>query len=269
MSSSASIRPLRVTHVGPNATADAEDQVAVEAPLQIRVCDTEVHTVSLTMRTPGDDADLAVGFLFTEGILRHRQDAANVHLADNVAEITLRKGLKLDLKRQERHSYTSSSCGVCGKTSLEALRMDAPPGQRDTLQVSTRFLSGLSLAARERQASFLATGGMHASALFGIDGDHLLIREDVGRHNALDKLIGAAFLAELLPLSSHVLWLSGRISFELVQKAAMAGIHIIVAVGAPSTLAVDLAVEHNMTLIGFLREERFNIYCGAARIRTE
>jgi FdhD protein len=251
------------------------DVLAVEEPLEVRVgCDIEGRrghrAVSITMRTPGHDLELAVGFLFTEGIIQAREQVAGLHSCGggNVARVDLRTGLTVDLSRLQRHFYTSSSCGVCGKASLQAVRVHS----RNHLQegrpvVDSAVIHRLPDVLRSAQSVFNQTGGLHASALFDADGNLLCLREDVGRHNALDKLIGAQFLAGRTPLSESVLLVSGRASFELVQKAAVAGIPILAAVGAPSSLAVRLAREHGLTVIGFLREDRFNVYTGAGRIR--
>jgi FdhD protein len=251
------------------------DVLAVEEPLEIRLgCDVagkRVHrAVSITMRTPGHDRELAVGFLFTEGIIAAREQVAGVVNcgAGNVARVNLRLGDEVDLSRLERHFYATSSCGVCGKASLEAVqvcpRFHCAEGQP---VVDAAVIYRLPAKLRAAQEVFDRTGGLHASALFNVSGDLLCLREDVGRHNALDKLIGAQFLAERTPLSQSVLLVSGRVSFELVQKAAVAGIPILAAIGAPSSLAVDLASKHGLTILGFVREDRFNIYTGNKRIR--
>jgi FdhD protein len=223
------------------------------------------------MRTPGHDAELAVGFLFTEGILVEREQVAGVHRcrAGNVARVELRPGVAVDLTRLERHFYTSSSCGVCGKASLEAVRVQArhrPSADRPAVEAAV--IHRLPEALRAAQTVFDRTGGLHASALFDPRGNLLCLHEDVGRHNALDKLIGAQFLAGRTPLLDSILLVSGRASFELVQKAAVAGIPILAAVGAPSSLAVSLAREHGLTVLGFVRQDRFNIYCGGERLQA-
>jgi len=263
----------------------AEDVLAVEEPLEIRIGYSadgrRVHNpISITMRTPGDDAELAVGFLFTEGIAQNRDqirevrhcgrigtsDRAADHSETNTIRVDLADGVELDIKRLERHFYTTSSCGVCGKSSIDALRTGASPLPTNTISVTRGVLNGLSETLRESQSVFDQTGGLHASALFDAEGVLDIVREDVGRHNALDKVIGRKFLDGRTPLNDRLLLVSGRASFELVQKALMAGIPIMAAVGAPSSLAVELAREFGMTLIGFLREGRFNIYCGEERV---
>src|SRR5262245_52262376 len=257
-------------------SARAEDLLAVEDPLEIKVGvdgdGRRVHRgVSITMRTPGNDHELAVGFLFTEGLIADRQQVAGVRECGggNVVRVDLVPGVAVDLARLERHFYTGSSCGVCGKASLAAVRVE--PHYRPTAGrpfVEAAVIHQLPDALRAAQAVFDRTGGLHASALFDPSGRLRVLREDVGRHNALDKLIGAEFLAGRVPLSDAILLVSGRLSFELVQKAAVAGIPILAAVGAPSSLAVDLAREHGMTVIGFVRADRFNVYAGADRVRV-
>jgi len=251
------------------------DELAVEEPLEIRlglVRDgrREIHVVSITMRTPGDDRELAAGFLFTEGIIAGPDQVAAIHPCRraNVVRVDLRPGVVVDLSRMERHFITTSSCGVCGKVAMEAVRVRCPIRLAEAEPVvAASVISELPALLRAAQANFERTGGLHASALFDRVGNLQAVREDVGRHNALDKLIGAQFLDGRAPLSTSVLLVSGRVSFELVQKAAVAGIPILAAVGAPSSLAVDLAREHGMTLVGFVRPDRFNLYTGAGRIR--
>lgn len=221
------------------------------------------------MRTPGNDEELAVGFLFTEGIISTKKDVkATMLIPDNSVLVTLNDDVSLDMSKLERHFYTTSSCGVCGKSSIDSVRtvcrLDVKGEQIEGVPIS--LIHQLPDLLRKQQSVFEDTGGIHASALFDISGNILITREDVGRHNALDKLIGVALEKGLLPLNEHILLLSGRASFELIQKASMAGIKMVASVGAPSSLAVELAKEFDMTLIGFLRNERFNIYCGDKRI---
>ena len=265
--------PILRVHCG--GFASETDTLAVEEPLEIRVgFDGEgrrVHRgVSITMRTPGNDHELAVGFLFTEGLITERAQFASgkVCQGGNVVRIDLASGVTMDLARLERHFYTGSSCGVCGKASLDAVRVE--PRYRPAVgspDVGAEVIHRLPDVLRAAQVVFDRTGGLHACALFNSMGQLLSLREDVGRHNALDKLIGAEFLGGRVPLSEAILLVSGRLSFELVQKAAVAGIPVLVAVGAPSSLAVDLAREHGLTTIGFVRANSFNIYTGAERIR--
>jgi FdhD protein len=235
------------------------------------------------MRTPGEDAELAAGFLFTEGIIHHPDQIKQIRhcglkigkasgtidrvsaLNSNTIRVDLAEGVDIDLKRLERHFYTTSSCGVCGKSSIEALRSGAEK-LADGFAVSHDLIHSLPEILRAEQEVFDRTGGLHASAIFSADGKLDLVREDVGRHNALDKVIGAKLMENKLPLSDFILLVSGRASFELVQKALMAGIPILAAVGAPSSLAVELAREFGMTLVGFVRDQRFNIYAGEQRL---
>ncbi|WP_240432980.1 formate dehydrogenase accessory sulfurtransferase FdhD [Taibaiella koreensis] len=261
-----------IIRVSRHGSAAAEDMLAVEEPLEIQLLyhtpQPVLRKVSVTMRTPGRDAELATGFLFTEGILQHATQIASVILPElNTVQVTLAPGVLPNLQQAERNFYTTSSCGVCGKSSIEAIRTVAVyPAQPDNLRIPATLLYTLPEQLRAQQDVFESTGGLHASALFDLEGRLLELREDVGRHNALDKIIGAAFMRQHLPLEQAILLLSGRASFELVQKAAMAGIRIIAAVGAPSSLAVSLAAEQGITLVGFLRAERFNIYSGDQRI---
>jgi FdhD protein len=267
----ASIRVCRVSDTGSMLQPDL---LAVEEPLEVRLGCVEDggrshRGVSITMRTPGHDDELAVGFLFTEGIITAREQVMGVRAcgAGNVVRVDLRPDVAVDLTRLERHFYTASSCGVCGKASLEAVRVSSPHRASEGRPVvEAAVIPQLPDILRAEQAVFDRTGGLHASALFDIHGKLLCLREDVGRHNALDKLIGVQFLSGHTPLSESVLLVSGRASFELVQKAAVAGIPILAAVGAPSSLAVDLARECGLTVLGFVRADRFNIYTGADRI---
>ncbi|MBC7545245.1 MAG: formate dehydrogenase accessory sulfurtransferase FdhD [Candidatus Sericytochromatia bacterium] len=267
----------QVQRVGPAGRTTVTDQLAVEAPLEIRLqwptaTGFQEKTLAVTMRAPGDDIELAAGFLVSEGIVRARADVVGIepvgrHEADSRILVRLQRGVPVDWQRLERHFYTSSSCGVCGKTSIAAVETQATPTYlKEGPILSPSVIHGLPATLRAAQAVFEQTGGLHAAALFETDGTLLALREDVGRHNALDKLIGWAFLTGRLPLHRAVLLVSGRASFELVQKALMAGIPFLVAVGAPSSLAVDLADEFDLTLLGFAREQRFNIYTGGWRI---
>lgn len=257
------------------------DQVVVEEPLEIRIgfgpADARQHnSISITMRTPGQDAELAAGFLLSEGVIRGSGDIETVRTigapagpvaAQNIVEVELRPTVAVDLPRLERHFYTTSSCGVCGKSSLEALELQqVPPLDASRPRIAHNVVYRLPEKLRNAQAVFDQTGGLHAAALFDASGDLLTLREDVGRHNALDKLIGSQLWAGQLPLADKGILVSGRASFELMQKALMAGCPMLVAVGAPSSLAVELAVRFGMTLLGFVRDGRFNIYSGADRL---
>jgi FdhD protein len=247
-----------------DATASEQDLLAVEEPLQIRLGDRDL---AITMRTPGNDEELAVGFLFTEGILPGRDAIASVTGGDNSITIGLAGEASKDLSAQQRHFYLTSSCGVCGKASVDALvatGCSAPPRDRPRIDAAT--ILKLPEILRATQPVFDRTGGLHAAALFDAEGNLQLVREDVGRHNAVDKLVGRSLLDGRVPLNDAVLLVSGRASFELVQKALMAGIGVLAAVGAPSSLAVETALRFGMTLAGFVRDGRFNIYSGAERI---
>jgi len=235
------------------------DELAVEEPLEIRVGGSPV---AVTMRTPGHDEELAIGFLRSEGIPAVAA-GPSLDLAGNTIEVEVEG--EVDLGRLERYFYTSSSCGVCGKGALEAVAVEAPRVDSD-LRVQASLLAALPERLRAAQPAFDATGGLHATGLFDESGMLACLREDVGRHNAMDKVIGWAHLAGLLPLRRHLLCVSGRLSFELVQKAAVAGCPILVAVGAPSTLAVDLGRDRGITLCGFVRDGRLNVYSGPERI---
>ena len=254
------------------------DTLAVEEPLEIRLGFEENgkfshKAISITMRTPGSDFELAAGFLYTEGILKSKNQISNIkHCGKfpnnrNTVRLDLIPETKFDLKKLERNFYTTSSCGVCGKSSLESLLTGAKKIEKiDFLQVSASKIHKFPTELRERQKIFDTTGGLHAAALFDAAGNLIDAFEDVGRHNAVDKLIGRQFLSDKLPLSDKVLFLSGRASFELIQKAVMAQIPIVCAVGAPSSLAVEAAKEFGVTLLGFVRDGRFNIYTEKQRI---
>ena len=269
------------------ATEDSPDVLAVEEPLEIRlgIPGSGHRAISITMRTPGDDGELAAGFLFTEGIVQQPEQIKQIRhcglkigkgtgvvdraaaLNSNTIRVDLQEGVDIDLRHLERHFYTTSSCGVCGKSSIEALHSTAKAlADLENPKIKTDLVHTLPARLRASQDVFDQTGGLHASALFSSNGELEIVREDVGRHNALDKVIGAKFLAGELPLSEKILLVSGRASFELVQKALMAGIPILVAVGAPSSLAVELAEEFGMTLAGFVRDGSFNVYSCSTRI---
>lgn len=268
--------PTTIKKVNNGAITDANDMLAAEEPLEIRLEFNDgdkrvLKSLSVTMRTPGHDFELAAGFLYTEGIITSATDITNIKYCktgnENIICVSLNRSVKLDFHKLERNFYTTSSCGVCGKASIESVKTVCPiPDTFDSLRIPHTLICLLPDMLRRRQDVFENTGGLHACALFDLKGELLLSSEDVGRHNALDKLIGAALSAGMLPLDNHVLMLSGRASFELVQKAIMAGIKIIAAVGAPSSLAAEMAEERGITLIGFLRGDRFNIYSGAERI---
>jgi FdhD protein len=251
------------------------DYVASEEPLAILVThwqkDARVtESLAVTMRTPGHDKELAVGLLLSEGIIRQREDLTDVRLLgsepSNEVLIELAPGVDFEAWRLARNGFVSSSCGVCGKRNRESLKQDMPPEELDQFRVPTNIIHELPASLRERQKGFAETGGLHAAALVTSDGEIEAVFEDIGRHNALDKLIGWAVCNARTPLRERILFLSSRGSFELVQKSAMAGAPVLATVGGPSSLAIETARELQMTLIGFVREERFNVYAGEWRV---
>lgn len=269
---------MRIREITGSVTTDRRDDLATEEPLEIRLTapDGARKTVAITMRTPGHDFELAAGFLHGEGLVRPGEIAAIAYCTDedlppearyNTVTVRLRVPIP-DLPALDRHFLTSSACGVCGSASLDALRDRCAPIPQGTLRLTPEILYGLPDALRQAQGVFGKTGGLHAAGLFSATGRMAGLREDVGRHNAVDKLVGWAALAERLPLAEHVLMVSGRASYEIMQKALAAGIPAVCAVSAPSSLAVDVARDFGMTLVGFLRGERCNVYAGQERIRT-
>ena len=266
----------RIKKVQAAAITDAEDVLATEEPLEIRLLHGPSHNrqqqnITVTMRTPGHDEELVAGFLFTEGMVQSAADITGIRFIDpdaNVMQATLNEQVQPAVKPLQRNFYANSGCGVCGKADKESIFTPLPQQAAVTEQppLPASLMLGLPDTLRRQQRLFDDTGGLHAAALFDRRGGLLLLREDVGRHNAVDKVVGAALQAGLIPLHNHILLLSGRAGFELIQKAAMAGIRIIAAVGAPSSMAVKMAQEWDITLIGFLREQRFNIYTRADRI---
>lgn len=269
------IAQQRIRIITNGDSQDAEDDLAVEEPLEIQLSFTESgkkikKSISVTMRTPGNDDELAVGFLFTEGIITQKSQVKAVKndvIEENKVIVNLADDFSPEINSLERNFYTTSSCGVCGKASIDAIKtVSVYHNKNNTMLVSSQVIFSLKKKLNVQQSIFESTGGLHASALFDLNGQFITLREDVGRHNALDKLIGDALLNDLLPLTNQILLLSGRASFELIQKAGMAGIKIVAAIGAPSSLAVKLAEESNMTLIGFLKSDKFNIYSGFERI---
>lgn len=276
-----SVSSVNITRINANQPEQTLDLLAVEEPMEIRLgfgpADMrEQKSVSVTMRTPGNDFELALGFLFTEGIIQNPQDIYKIHYCtelntkenlENIVRVELKPELEIDLSNLQRNFYTTSSCGVCGKESIEAIKTNCPVQHLDvSVHINPQTITQLPDKLRAQQSVFEHTGGIHACALFDTNGNLLLLREDVGRHNALDKLIGAALNLPAIQPNKTVLLLSGRASFELLQKAAMAGIPIVCAVGAPSSLAVQTAQSFNITLVGFLRNQRFNIYSTPERI---
>ena len=272
-----------VQQVHGGQTTRRQDIVAVEEPLEIRLA-FEVDgkyiekSISITMRTPGDDFELTAGFFFSEGIIQSRDELERISYCVgsdkekqeyNVVSVQLSSGFQFDPERLLRHFYTTSSCGVCGKASLEAIEMrGCPVLPKDRPVISEALIHALPEKLKRAQSVFEKTGGLHAAALFDAQGHLIVLREDVGRHNAVDKLVGMQLLANKLPLYDYVLMVSGRASFEIMQKALMAGVPFVVAVGAPSSLAVDVARKFGMTLLGFVRGESFNIYAGAQRVHA-
>ena len=255
------------------------DTLATEEPLEIRLISGDVRqTAAVTMRTPGADFELAAGFLYGEGIVRSPEDILKISYcvdADldaeqqyNIVNVKLRGSRDYDLKSLERHFYTTSACGVCGKASLEQLELRGCPTILPGPNVAAEVIYSLPEKLRKAQGLFEATGGLHAAALFDARGNLVALKEDVGRHNATDKLVGWALLEGRLPLSNHIVMVSGRSSFEILQKCLAAEVPVVCAISAPSSLAVDVARRFGMTLVGFLRGKRFNVYNGHERIRT-
>jgi FdhD protein len=240
------------------------DDLTIEEPLEIRVGSKAIAT---TMRTPGRDEELAIGFLLSEGIVRDPNQIASVSAgANNRVAVELGEGVKLKLNSTKRFGTISSSCGLCGKTSIDTIKQNFGPIKSAHIRIRIEKLLSLPELLRKAQSDFARTGGIHAAGIFSIEGELKIVREDIGRHNAVDKVVGRAFLDQLLPLAEHVLLVSGRASFEIVQKALAAGIPIVAAVSAPSSLAVRFARENNQTLIGFLRAPTFNVYTHIDRV---
>ncbi len=274
--------PYEILKISGTNRTHVNDLVSVEEPLEISIEQTingvsTVQIVAITMRTPGADEELAIGFLYTEGIIQGNQDvekvlASEANLSESNMEhqgvtVVLKETVNVNLKQLERNFYTTSSCGVCGKASIDAVKLACPiiiPQKK--WKISPETIMTFPSKLRNAQLNFEYSGGIHAAALFDLSGECKYIKEDVGRHNAVDKLIGFALNEGLIPCFDYVLVLSGRASFELVQKASMAGIRMICAIGAPSSLAIDLAEEYDITLVGFLKENRFNVYCAPERM---
>ena len=271
------VKEVAVRRIAGAAERADSDALAAEEPLEIRV---DGRSIAVVMRTHGEDRELAAGFLSTEGMARSANDIIDVvcglhclapgadpaQAPANVADVRLSRPDSVDFTRLTRHVFSSSSCGVCSKASIDAIRQQFPAIESD-VAIDARLLSGLPAALASAQPTFQRTGGLHACALFDETGNMLAVREDVGRHNALDKLVGWALLADRLPLSRCILLLSGRASFEMMQKALAAGIPIVAAISAPSSMAVEFARESGQTLVGFLRGEKMNVYAGAERVR--
>jgi FdhD protein len=288
-----SVSQTAVEKVSGQFSQQALDQLAVEEPLEIQLTfgpanERQAKSISITMRTPGNDFDLAAGFLMTEGVVQNASDIEQIAYANhpvagsaqfplvldparpnskqNIVRVDLATHVTVNMASLERNFYTTSSCGICGKASLLSLRAVCPPPAQNYFRVEAELLYRLPNRLRASQGVFDHTGGLHGAGLFDSTGNLLALREDIGRHNAVDKLIGSEFLAGRTPLQERILLLSGRASFELLQKALMGGIPMVAAVGAPSSLAVDVAKEFDITLIGFLRDDHFNIYHGSERI---
>ena len=273
---------ITIDKISGDSAESRADQVAVEEPLEIRLGyatpeGRTARSLSITMRTPGNDAELACGFLYTESIIHSTNDISKVEHCGppapdsgnhNIIRVDLASGVDVDLGRLQRHFYTTSSCGVCGKSSLDALRITgAEPLSDNQTRFRREVLAEMPAALRRHQETFDQTGGLHAAAAFNSQGEIQVVHEDVGRHNAVDKVIGSLLASNRLPASDLGLMVSGRASFELMQKALMAGMPLLAAVGAPSSLAVSLAKEFNVSLVGFLRGDTFNIYSAGERIR--
>ena len=288
-----SVRPAEIVRVTHGETGIVQDSVAVEEPLEIQLIygaanDRKTKSISITMRTPGNDDELAAGFLMTEGVVRDATHIASIGaplavktprseansgqtsvpmgMRSQVIRVELSPEVEVSMSTLDRNFYTTSSCGVCGKASLMALRTLCPLPQNDNFTIHSDVLCSLPQKLQPAQAVFRQTGGLHAASLFTADGQLQSVREDVGRHNALDKLLGEAFLQDTVPLRNYLLLLSGRASFELLQKAVMGGIPMVAAIGAPSSLAIEVAREFSITLVGFLRPDSFNIYSAPDRV---
>jgi FdhD protein len=243
------------------------DDLTIEEPLEIRISG---KTLATTMRTPGHDDELAAGFLVSEAIVLRRDAIVEISVErDNRVIVSFANGVKLKLNSAQRFGTISSSCGLCGKTSIDEIRQNFPTIESGNVRIDIETLLSLPEKLRKAQRDFSRTGGIHAAGIFDLSGEVKIVREDIGRHNAVDKAIGRAFLDDLLPLNRHLLLVSGRASFEIVQKALAAGIPVVAAVSAPSTLAADFARESNQTLIGFLRPPSFNIYSHIERVILE
>jgi FdhD protein len=267
---------VRILRMGLNSQVERNDRVAVEAPLEYLLhhpaLGLEPVSFGTTMRTPGDDESLAAGLLYGEGIVNHPDDIEGIESSTrrpNVVNVRLRPEVQMEMQTATRRFSAGSSCGVCGTTGLDAaIARAAVTRIADTRPIDLSMLLGLPARMRQAQSKFGDTGGIHASALFDFTGNLLTLAEDVGRHNAFDKLVGECLMSGRLPLKEHIVLLSGRASFELVQKALRSGVSILAAIGAPSSLAVNLAVASGLTLVGFLREKHFNVYSSPQRINA-
>ena len=272
-------RTTNVTSFDDGHARQRRDQVVTEEPLEVRVVAAgESRTVAITMRTPGADFELGAGFLFAEGVVTAKEQITGISYCQdsdlpkeqlyNIVIVELGSGARPDLDSLERHFHVSSACGVCGKASLEAIALRGVKAVPDGPTIGPEIIASFPDKLRDAQKLFATTGGIHAAGLFTPDGALVEVREDVGRHNAVDKVLGWALLDGRLPLGDHILMVSGRSSFEIAQKALAAGVPVVCSVSAPSTLAIDVANEFGMTLVGFVRDGRFNVYAGPERIRT-
>ncbi len=277
-----SVSSAKIIKIGKLGQENVPDLVAIEEPLEIHLGigprnKREQFSLSVTMRTPGHDKELAIGFLFTEGIISSIKEVNSIEYCEtvkleekeNVIRVELSPTVKVEEDKLSRYFYTSSSCGVCGKSSIESIKVAIPANKHSFNVVPTALVCELPVLLKKAQKLFEHTGGLHACGLFDADGNLIRLREDVGRHNAVDKLIGSLLIEKRIPVSANILVLSGRISFELVQKAARAGIQFIAAIGAPSSLAIAMAKKHGITMVGFLKNSSFNIYSGEERIDVE
>ena len=283
-----SVVETSIVKINGRTSREVQDSLAIEEPLEIQLVygaggARETKSISVTMRTPGNDFELAAGFLMTEGVVRDPNDIERIVPAatrpsneadsasmasswQNAVRVELAPDVPVSIANLQRNFYTTSSCGICGKASLLALQTVCPPRVKNSFSIDAQVLRTLPDRLRETQRVFDQTGGLHGAGLFDSAGRLLAVREDVGRHNAVDKVIGSEFLADRTPLRNHLLLLSGRASFELLQKALMAGVSMVASVGAPSSLAVQVAKEFDIILVGFLREQNFNVYHGAGNI---
>ena len=283
---SSSQAKAKITTIENNYPSNRWDYLAIEEPLEINLIDSEGEkkTVAVTMRTPGADFDLAVGFLYSEGVIKTKQDIKKISYCvtpetehsrvgsstqqnQNIINVTLQQNITLNLPSLDRHFFTNSACGVCGKVSIANLKQRGYVRLENEPIITPDIIYSLPEKLAKAQGIFTSTGGLHAAGLFDRQGELIKAREDVGRHNALDKLIGSALLAEEMPLNESLIMVSGRSSFEILQKCLAAKVPIVCAVSAPSSLAVTIAQEFGITLIGFLRGQRFNVYSGIERVK--
>jgi FdhD protein len=271
--------PSKVKRINGQGASHEADLLAVEEPLEIRVgygseTAREQITLAVTMRTPGNDFELVVGFLYSEGLIKHYGDVESMHYCtprtetekENIVRVELKPAVVIDFKRVQRNFYTTSSCGICGKSSIETIQQQCEK-VIDNYTVSSDVIQLLPERLQRAQTIFEHTGGLHGVAAFNLQGELLVVHEDVGRHNAFDKVLGEALIRDKIALYRSIMIVSGRASFELIQKAALGGVPMVCAIGAPSSLAVKLAQEMGITLIGFLRKDKFNIYSGEQRVR--